>query len=94
MTFDQPVNTKYWPYTYYAYPYQYLQGGAWPPNMYSKLYHWQPGYDTAGWSYWLRPGMSYARWPRNKWVKKNDTNNTTYYFINNGGYEDRKNDYI
>jgi hypothetical protein len=83
-------NIRYWPYYSYTYPYQYSEGGAWPPNMYSRLYHWQPGYDTAGWSYWMRPGMSYARWPRNRWVQ----NNGTYYFINNGGSKARANDYL
>lgn len=83
-----PANTRYWPYYHYTFPYQYTEGGAWPPNMSSRLYNWQPGFATSGWSYWMRPGMSYARWPRNRWVR----NNTSYYFINNG--KDRSKDYI
>lgn len=90
MEFSNPVNTRYWPYYHYTFPYQYTEGGAWPPNMYSRLYNWQPGYDTAGWSYWMRPGMSYVRWPRNRWVH----NNSSYYFINNGGEKQRSQDYI
>jgi hypothetical protein len=88
LAFSHPVNNRYWPYYYYTYPYQYTEGGAWPPNMYSRLRNWQPGYDTAGWSYWMRPGISYARWPRNRWVH----NNGSYYFINNG--KDRSKDYL
>ncbi len=88
MSFFNPVNTRYWPQYYYSFPYQYTEGGAWPPGMYSRLYNWQPGYDTAGWSYWMRPGMSYQRWPRNRWVH----NNGSYYFINNG--KDRSKDYM
>lgn len=80
MSFFHPVNSRYWPYYFYSYPYQYKEGGAWPPNMTSRLYNWQPGYDTAGWSYWLRPGVSYTRWPRNRWVRQNGT----FYYINNG----------
>lgn len=89
-SFLNPPNIRYWPYYYYTYPYQYSEGGAWPPNMYSRLYHWQPGYDTAGWSYWMRPGMSYSRWPRNRWVQ----NNGSYYFIDNGGSKARAKDYL
>jgi hypothetical protein len=89
MTFFHPVNTQYWPYYYYSNPYQYQNSGAWPPGMSSRLYNWQPGFETSGWSYWLRPGMSYVRWPRSRWVKQNGS----YYFINNGSKEDRINDY-
>jgi hypothetical protein len=85
-----PANTRDWPYYHYTFPYQYTEGGAWPPNMYSRLYNWQPGYDTAGWSYWMRPGMSYARWPRNRWVR----NNGSFYYINNGGSKDRAKDFL
>lgn len=88
MTFFHPVNTTYWPYYHYSTPYQYKSGGAWPPGMQSRLYNWQPGFATgSGWSYWLRPGMSYNRWPRNRWVRQNGS----FYYINNG--KDRKNDY-
>lgn len=86
-TFD-PVNTRYWPYYHYTFPYQHTEGGAWPPGMYSRFYNWQPGYDTAGWSYWMRPGMSYNRWPRNRWIQKLGD----HYTINNG--TDRSKDYL
>lgn len=90
LSFYHPVNTDYWPYYYYTKPYQYQDGGAWPPNMQSRLYNWQPGFASGtGWSYWLRPGISYNRWPRNRWVKQNGT----YYFINNGSERDRLRDY-
>lgn len=89
MTFFHPVNTQYWPYYFYSQPYQYQDGGAWPPGMKSRLYNWQPGFETSGWSYWLRPGMAYTRWPRSRWVKQNGS----YYFINNGGLKDRLRDY-
>jgi len=90
LSFYHPVNTDYWPYYYYTKPYQYEDGGAWPPNMQSRLYNWQPGFASgSGWSYWLRPGISYNRWPRNRWVKQNDK----YYFINNGDETDRLRDY-
>lgn len=90
LSFYHPVNTDYWPYYYYTKPYQYQDGGAWPPNMESRLYNWQPGFSSGtGWSYWLRPGISYNRWPRNRWVKQNGS----YYFINNGSEKDRLRDY-
>jgi hypothetical protein len=89
MTFFHPVNTTYWPYYHYSAPYQYENGGAWPPGMKSRLYNWQPGFGTSGWSYWMRPGISYNRWPRSRWVKQNGS----YYFINNGGQKDRQNDF-
>lgn len=87
MTFFNPVNTQYWPYYFYSDPYKYQEGGAWPPGMKSRLYNWQPGFETSGWSYWLRPGVTYSRWPRSRWVKQNGS----FYFINNGS--DRSNDY-
>lgn len=89
MTFFHPVNSQYWPQYYYGQPYQYKFGGAWPPNMFSRLYNWQPGFQTSGWSYWLRPGITYDRWPRGRWVKQNGT----FYFVNNGSEHDRMNDY-
>lgn len=89
MSFFNPVNTDYWPYYYYTNPYQYKQGGAWPPGMQSRLYNWQPGFGESGWSYWLRPGITYDRWPRNRWVK----NNGSYFYINNGSKQDRLRDY-
>lgn len=88
MTFGHPIEINYWPYYFYSAPYQYKSGGAWPPNMQSRLYNWEPGFSTgSGWSYWLRPGITYDNWPRNRWVKQNGA----YYFINNG--KSRENDY-
>jgi hypothetical protein len=90
LSFYHPVNTEYWPYYYYTNPYKSKEQGGWPPNMQSRLYNWQPGFASGtGWSYWLRPGISYDRWPRNRWVKQNDK----YYFINNGDEKDRLRDY-
>ena len=88
LTFSHPINTTYWPYYFNSAPYQYQNGGAWPPGMKSRLYNWEPGFSTGtGWSYWLRPGMTYDRWPRNRWVKSNGS----FYFINYG--KDRSNDW-
>jgi hypothetical protein len=87
LTFNQPVDTRYWPYYYYSYPYRYQEGGAWPPGMFTRMKNWSPGFETSGWSYWMRPGMSYDKWPRNRWVKNNDS----YYYINNG--KDRSRDF-
>lgn len=80
MSFFDPINTRYWPYYYYTFPYRNLNSGTWPPNMFSRMYNWYPGFSTSGWSFWLRPGMYYGRWPRSRWVK----NNGSYYLINNG----------
>ena len=90
LTFFNPVNYRYWPSYYYSYPYN-TNTGAWPPGMYSKLYYWEPGFQTSGWSTWLRPGMYYKRWPRSRWIR----NNGNKYFINNGGsnQSERENDY-
>lgn len=90
LSFYHPVNTEYWPNYYYTTPYQYRQGGAWPPNMQSRLYNWQPGFGSGtGWSYWLRPGITYDRWPRNRWVKQNGK----FFYINNGPLSDRLRDF-
>jgi len=80
---------RYWPYYYYTLPYRYQQGGAYPPNMYTRMSHWQPGYDVHGWSFNMRPGMTYDKWRRNVWVK----NNGSYYNIDNGTKCDRLHDY-
>ena len=62
-------------------PYQFSQGGAWPPGMYSRLRQWSPGYDTTtNWSWAFRPGLQYKKWPRARWVA-HDSN--YYYYINN-----------
>lgn len=68
---------NYWPYYYYSYPYE--SQVAWPPGLYSRLYNWQPGFTTSGWSYQLRPGIQYVRMPRARWFR----NNGRYYYINN-----------
>jgi hypothetical protein len=82
-------DVRMWPFYYYTLPYRYQEGGAWPPNMYTRFAHWQPGYDVHGWSFEMRPGMAYDRWPRNRWVKQNGTKN----FVYNGPREDRIYDY-
>jgi hypothetical protein len=87
LTFAQPVDTRYWPYYYYSYPYRNQEGGSRPPGMHTRLRNWEPGYQTSGWSYWMRPGMTYDKWPRNRWVR----NSNHYYFINNG--KDRSEDF-
>ena len=75
-----PINQRYWPYFYYSFPYNYKQGGAWPPGLFSKLYNWSPSFYTGStWSYSMRPGMYYTHWPRSRWVRGNGD----YYFINN-----------
>lgn len=89
-SFFHPINHRYWPQYYYSFPYNYETQGAWPPGMYSKLYHWEPGYSSgSGWSLYMRPGVTYKAWQRSRWVK----NNGKYYFINNGGLCDRENDF-
>jgi len=80
LSFFHPVNTRYWPYYYYSFPYNYKYGGAWPPGMYSRLYFWSPGYYTgSGWTYYMRPGMGYKYWQRNVWIR----NNGSYYNVTN-----------
>jgi hypothetical protein len=87
LSFYNHSNTDYWPSYYYSKP---EHGGAWPPNMQNRLYNWQPGFASGtGWSYWLRPGITYNRWPRNRWVKQNNK----FYFINNGDEQDRSRDF-
>ena len=73
-------NLRYAPYYNYTLPYMFKEGGAWPPNMSTRYANWQPGYDTAGWSWTMRPGMSYNKWPRNRWVRTNGG----HFTINNG----------
>jgi len=80
LSFFHPVNTRYWPYYYYSFPYNYKYGGAWPPGMYSRLYFWSPGFYTgSGWTYYMRPGMGYKYWQRNVWIR----NNGSYYNVTN-----------
>jgi hypothetical protein len=87
-TLFHPSNAGYWPNHFYGNPLRYKSGGGWPPNMFSRSYNWEPGFSTgSGWSFWMRPGMSYQKWPRNRWVR----NNHKFYYINNG--TDRAHDY-
>jgi hypothetical protein len=84
MSYFHTENTRYWPYYYYSFPYNYKYGGAWPPGMYSRLYYWAPGYYTGtGWSYYMRPGMDYKFWPRNRWIRHTKGGNQTYYYVTN-----------
>jgi len=83
------TNIRQWPYYYYTLPYRYESGGAWPPNMYTRMSHWYPGYDVTGWSFDMRPGFGFIRFPRNRWLK----NDGGHYYINNGGEKDRLEDY-
>ncbi len=80
LSYFNPANTRYWPYYYYSFPYNYKYGGAWPPGMYSRLYFWSPGFYTgSGWTHYMRPGMGYKSWPRNVWMR----NNGSYYNVTN-----------
>lgn len=91
MVFNHPLDNRHMPYYNQYYPYQYLEGGAWPPNMFSRFYEWQPGFDaTTGWSQWMRPGMSYNKWPRNRWLRHTDKK---FYINNEGDDGDRESDY-
>lgn len=80
---------RYLPYYYYTLPFRYEQGGAVGPGEYTRMSHWQPGYDVHGRSFGMRPGMSYDKWRSGVWAKQNGS----YYFINNGGLKDRVADY-
>lgn len=78
------ANTRYWPKYYYSFPYTYKYGGAWPPGMYSRLYFWSPGfYSGSGWQYYLRPGISYKYWPRNRWIRHTKNGKNSYYYVTN-----------
>jgi len=71
LSYFHSENTRYWPYYYYSFPYNYKYGGAWPPGLFSRLYFWSPGYYTGtGWSYYMRPGMGYKNWPRHRWIRQ------------------------
>ena len=79
------ANTRYWPYYYYSFPYNNKTSGAWPPGMYSRLYYWSPGFYTGtGWTHYMRPGMRQKYWPRNVWMR----NNNSYYFVENKNVND------
>ncbi len=84
LSFFHAENTRYWPYYYYSFPYNYKHGGAWPPGLFSRLYFWSPGFYTGtGWSYSLRPGLKYSNWPRHRWIKQKKSGSNYYYFITN-----------
>nr|QBK86817.1 MAG: hypothetical protein LCMAC103_01500 [Marseillevirus LCMAC103] len=64
-------------------PAQFSHGGAWPPSMFSRLRHWEPGFSTtSNWSWAVRPGMEQKHWPRARWV----ADNGRYFYINNEGH--------
>lgn len=79
-------NTRYWPQWYYSQPYNPESGGgAWPPGMYTRLRFWSPGFYTGtGWSYYLRPGMGYKFWPRNRWIRNVTNGKNSYYYLGQG----------
>lgn len=89
-SFFYPANYTYWPQYYYSQNFDNPQQDPWPPGLFSRNYNWEPGYSSgSGWSFYMRPGVGYDKIQRSRWVK----NNGKYYFINNGGLSDRKNDY-
>lgn len=79
-----PNNNMYWPQYYYSFPYNYENGGIWPPGMYNRLNFWSPGfYSGSGLSWGSRPGAVNELWPRNRWV--NSPPSGKYYNITNNG---------
>jgi len=88
LSFSNPINTQNWQY-YRTLPYQGKSGGVFAPSLLNRTNQWEPGFQTSGWSLWLRPSITYDRWPRNRWVKQNNR----YYYINNGSEKDRLRDY-
>ncbi len=78
-TYNQPVNTKYWPFHYYSFPYMNKHGGAWPPGMFSRLYYQSPTFHIgSGLSTDFRPGVQFnpTGWPRHRWIKQKGGYNT------------------
>jgi len=49
----------------------------WPPYVFDRLFEWYPGFQTSGWSWWLRPMNRYGK--EAFWVK----NNGNYFYIRN-----------
>lgn len=84
--YHHPLDNTYLPPYANNFSLQYSEGGGWPPNMFSRFNQWQPGYDIAGWSTTMRPGMGYRNWPRNRWVRDNKVG---YAFIDNGTTDDQ-----
>jgi hypothetical protein len=66
-------------------PYNFKYGGLWPPDMYSRLYYWSPGfYNGSGLSLQFRPGMENKNFPRNRWIDKTNMGNSVpYYKVSN-----------
>lgn len=84
LSYFHAENTRYWPQYYYSFPYNYKYGGAWPPGMYSRLNYWSPGFYTgSGYSYYLRPGIGFKYWPRNRWIRQTQSGKNTYYYLSN-----------
>jgi len=85
LEYSPALNAKNWPYYYYSFPYNYKNGGAWPPGMFSRLNYWSPGFYTtgSGWSYYMRPGMGFKYWPRNRWIRHTQAGNNQYYYVTN-----------
>lgn len=70
---------------HFSQPYNYKYGGTWPPDMYSKLKYWSPGfYNGSGLSLQFRPGMEPTNYPRNRWINKTTLGNSApYYYVSN-----------
>jgi hypothetical protein len=49
----------------------------WPQGLYNRGQYWYPGFQTSGWSWWLRPMQKYGT--QSFWVK----NNGNYFYIRN-----------
>lgn len=81
-------NMTYWPQYYYSFPYNYKNGGVWPPGMYNRLNYWSPGYYTGSGLVWEnRPGMGEKWWPRNRWIMHSTSNSpNNYYNITNNDH--------
>ncbi len=77
-------NTNIWPYYYSAFPYNYKYGGAWPPDMYSRLNYRSPGfYSGTGLTINLRPGMGYNYWSRDNWIRNSQVGDKRYFNVTN-----------
>jgi len=86
LKFFSAENTRYWPYNYYSFPYNYKYGGAWPPGMFSRLRFWSPGYYSgSGLRYAMRPGIGHKYWPRNRWIRHTSGKKNNYYYVTNRG---------
>lgn len=80
---DSTGDDNTWERFYYSNPFNY-HGLRIPEGMYSKLYHWSPGfYNGSGWMYSLRPNTKTIDTTRNRWVRKTVGNKPLYFYINN-----------